>query len=76
MWEDAEAQVKRTTFKPDPSVIRSNNHPLTVSVKTPQPLSSGKRKETAEDIYKEEIGNREAKRARKGMQKAGKGVKV
>lgn len=61
-WDEAEKQVKRAYVKGTAKVV-------TVSVK-----SSGKDKkrkgETAEDVYRKEIGDKEAKRLKKGMEKA------
>ena len=64
-WDDAEKQVKRA--------VRANGggESVTVSVKGSKPASSGKRKgETVEEVYAEEIGNKEAKKLKKGMRKA------
>ena len=61
-WDEAEKQVKRAHAK-------GSDKGLTISVKTPKP--DKKRKgESAEDIYKEEIGDKEAKRLKKGIKKA------
>jgi len=61
-WEEAEKQVKRAQAKGEP-------RDLTVSVKSSK--SDKKRKgESAEDVYREEIGDKEAKRLKKGMKKA------
>jgi len=59
-WEEAEKQVQRAQAKGGDAV--------TVSVKKKE---GKKRKgESAEEIWKEEIGDKEAKRLRKGMQRA------
>ncbi len=61
-WEEAEKQVKRAQAK-------GGAKDLTVSVKSSN--SDKKRKgESAEDVYREEIGDKEAKRLKKGMKKA------
>ena len=64
-WEDAEKQVVRAMG------AKSGKGDVTVSVKAGD--KEGKKRkggaESAEKIYKEEIGDREAKRLRKGMQK-------
>ena len=61
-WDEAEKQVKRAHAK-------GRDKDVTVSVKSSK--SDKKRKgESAEDIYREEIGDKEAKRLKKGMQKA------
>ena len=70
-WADAEKQVQRTlSSHPKPKSNDKLEASVTVSVKSSK-LASGKRKsETAEDIYREEIGDKEAKRLKKGMRKA------
>ncbi len=61
-WEEAEAQVKRAQ-------ARGGAREVTVSVKSER--KEKKRKgETAEEVYREEIGDKEAKRLKKGMRKA------
>ena len=61
-WEEAEKQVKRAQ-------ARGGAKEVTVSVKLDR--KDKKRKgETAEDVYMEEIGDKEAKRLKKGMKKA------
>ncbi|KAL2041530.1 hypothetical protein N7G274_005912 [Stereocaulon virgatum] len=61
-WDEAEKQVKRAHAK-------GGEKGLTVSVKSSK--SDKKRKgESAEDIYREEIGDKEAKRLKRGMNKA------
>ncbi|KAK3179067.1 killer toxin resistant protein [Lepraria neglecta] len=61
-WDEAEKQVKRAHAK-------GGEKDLTVSVKSSK--SDKKRKgELAEDIYREEIGDKEAKRLKKAMKKA------
>lgn len=40
---------------------------MTVSVKSSQPASAKRKGETAADVYAEEIGDKEAKRLKKGM---------
>jgi N-acetyltransferase 10 len=61
-WDEAEKHVKRAHAK-------GGEKGLTVSVKSSK--SDKKRKgESAEDIYREEIGDKEVKRLKKGMNKA------
>jgi len=43
---------------------------VTVSVKSSKPASAKRKTETAEDVYKDEIGNNEAKKLKKAMRKA------
>ena len=58
-WDEAEKQIKRTHAK-------GGDKGLTVSVKSSK--SDKKRKgESVEEIYREEIGDKEAKRLKKGM---------
>ena len=60
-WEDAEKQVQRAQ-------ARGGTKEVTVSVKADR--KEKKRKgETAEDVYREEIGDKEAKRLKKGMRR-------
>ena len=63
-WDEAERSVQRAA--------KSGTEDVTVSVKTKKKeRKDGKRKgETAKEIYNEEIGDREAKRLKKGMAKA------
>ena len=42
---------------------------VTVSVRSSKPLEKKRKGESAEKIYEEEIGNKEAKRLKKGMMK-------
>lgn len=61
-WEEAEKQVKRAQ-------ARGGAKEVTVSLKSDR--KDKKRKgETAEDVYREEIGDKEVKRLKKGMRKA------
>ena len=61
-WEEAEKQVQRSQAK-------GGMKDVTVSVKSSK--SDKKRKgESAEEVYKDEIGDKEAKRLKKGMRKA------
>ena len=61
-WEEAEKQVKRAQAK------GGGTKEVTVSVKSDR--KDKKRKgETAEDVYREEIGDKEAKRLKKGMRR-------
>ena len=60
-WEEAEKQVKRAQ-------ARGEAKEVTLSVKSER--KDKKRKgDTAEDVYREEIGDKEAKRLKKGMRK-------
>ena len=60
-WDEAEKQIKRAHAK-------GGDKGLTVSVKSSK--SDKKRKgESVEEIYREEIGDKEAKRLKKGMKK-------
>ncbi|KAI4171414.1 MAG: hypothetical protein LQ343_004270 [Gyalolechia ehrenbergii] len=64
-WEDAEKQVQRAVK------AKGGKEDVTVSVRASKPASSGKRKgESAEQVYAEEIGDKEAKRLKKGMRKS------
>ncbi|KAL8932339.1 MAG: hypothetical protein Q9216_006878 [Gyalolechia sp. 2 TL-2023] len=72
-WADAEKQVQRAAMR---AKVKGGNEDLTVSVRAAASSgNSGKRKkggggESAEQVYKEEIGDqKEAKRLRKGMRK-------
>ncbi|KAL8909839.1 MAG: hypothetical protein Q9171_004863 [Xanthocarpia ochracea] len=60
-WEDAEKQVQRA--------VKSKGHKanVTVSVRSSKPSDKKRKGESAEKIYAEEIGNKEAKRLKKGM---------
>ena len=61
-WEEAEKLVKKAQ-------VNGNSKDLTVSVKSSK--SDKKRKgESAEDVYREEIGDKEAKKLKKGMKRA------
>ncbi|KAL9124238.1 MAG: hypothetical protein Q9217_006413 [Psora testacea] len=61
-WEEAEKQVQRARAK-------GGMKDMTVSVKSSK--SEKKRKgDSAEDIYREEIGDKDAKKLKKGMKKA------
>ncbi|KAL8824500.1 MAG: hypothetical protein Q9170_008132 [Blastenia crenularia] len=65
-WEDAEKQVQKAVKN------KGEKEDVTVSVRSSK-FASGKRKgETAEQVYAEEIGNKEAKRLKKGMKKGGR----
>lgn len=69
-WDDAEKKVQRAMVQPHG---KSGADGVTVSVRSAKSTAGagkGKRKgETAEQVYAEEIGDREAKRLRKGMSK-------
>ncbi|KAI4238194.1 MAG: hypothetical protein LQ352_007892 [Teloschistes flavicans] len=63
-WEDAEKQVQRAVKS------KGDQGGVTVSVRSSKPATGKKRKgESAEKVYAEEIGDKEAKRMRKGMRK-------
>ena len=40
---------------------------MTVSVKSSKPASAKRKGESAEDVYNEEIGDKEAKKLKRGM---------
>ncbi|KAL8753569.1 MAG: hypothetical protein Q9184_005380, partial [Pyrenodesmia sp. 2 TL-2023] len=63
-WEDAEKQVQKA--------VKANggNENMTVSVRSSKPASGKRKGESAEQVYAEEIGNKEAKRLKKGMKKS------
>ena len=64
-WDEAEKQIKRAQAKGS-----DKDKELTVSVKSSSSKSDRKRKgESAEEIYREEIGDKEAKRLKRGMRK-------
>ncbi|KAL9133584.1 MAG: hypothetical protein Q9175_005233 [Cornicularia normoerica] len=60
-WEEAEKQVKRAQ-------TRGGAKEVTVSVKSDR-KNKKRKEETAEDVYREEIGDKAAKRLKKGMRK-------
>ena len=61
-WEEAEKQVRRAQAR--------GGKEVTVSVaRADKEKKKRKKGETAEDVYREEIGEKEAKRLRKGMRK-------
>ena len=70
-WVDAEAQIQRHTKSKSKAESQSNGttmeHVPTVSVKGKKSMDSKRKGETAEQVYNEEIGDREAKRLKKGM---------
>lgn len=43
---------------------------MTVSVKSSKPASAKRKGESAAEVYAEEIGNKEAKKLKKGMRKS------
>ena len=61
-WDEAEKQIKRAQAK-------GGDKGLTVSVKSASKSDKKRKGESAEEIYKEEIGDKEAKRLKKGMKK-------
>ncbi|MCJ1284998.1 killer toxin resistant protein [Xylographa opegraphella] len=71
-WADAEKQVHRTLTSHTKSKAKNgaSEPEVTVSVKSSKPVSGKRKGETAEDVWKEEIGDKEAKRLKKGMKKA------
>ncbi|MCJ1478739.1 killer toxin resistant protein [Lambiella insularis] len=71
-WSDAEKQVHRTlnSHAKSKSRIGTTEPAVTVSVKSSKTGKSKRKGETAEDVWKEEIGEKEAKRLKKGMKKA------
>ena len=64
-WDEAEKQIQRAQAK-------GGAKDMTVSVKSLKPEKKRKG-ESAEDVYREEIGDKEAKRLKKGMSKARQG---
>ena len=62
-WEEAEKQVQRVQAR------SGGGKEVTVSVKADRKDKKRKGGETAEDVYREEIGDKEAKRLKKGMRK-------
>ncbi|KAL8703877.1 MAG: hypothetical protein Q9201_002966 [Fulgogasparrea decipioides] len=65
-WEEAEKQVQRAMkVKGD-----NDGDGVTVSVRSSKPASGKRKGESAEKVYAEEIGDKEAKRLKKGMKKA------
>lgn len=64
-WVEAESQIKRTA-----QVKANGGKSMTVSVKSSNPASAKRKGESAADVYAEEIGNREAKKLKKGMRKS------
>lgn len=61
-WEEAEKQVQRAQ-------ARGWAKEVTVSVKGERKDGKKRKGETAEEVYREEIGDKEAKRLKKGMRK-------
>lgn len=68
-WTDAEAQIQRSLK----SHSKHKDQVPTVSVKSSIPLGAKRKGETAEQVYNEEIGNREAKKLKQGMRKSKSG---
>ncbi|KAL8732629.1 MAG: hypothetical protein Q9166_002604 [cf. Caloplaca sp. 2 TL-2023] len=66
-WEEAEKQVQRAMKAKGDNVAD-----VTVSVRSTKPAEKKRKGESAEKIYAEEIGNKEAKRLKKGMKDKGK----
>lgn len=64
-WEEAEHQVKRAVQG------KKEKEELTVSVRADKGAKMKRKGETAAEIYQKEIGNREAKRIKKGMKRKG-----
>ncbi|KAI4128826.1 MAG: hypothetical protein LQ338_002526 [Usnochroma carphineum] len=62
-WEEAEKQVQRAVK------AKGDKEDVTVSVRSSKPASGKRKGESAEQVYAEEIGNKEAKRLKKGMSK-------
>lgn len=67
-WEEAEAQVQRAVK------AKGDKADVTVSVRSSKAAGEKKRKkgESAEKIYAEEIGDKAAKRLKKGMKDRGR----
>lgn len=64
-WEEAEKQVKRVVQG------KSGKDSVTVSVRAEKGAKVKRKGETADEIYQKEIGDREAKRLKKGMKRKG-----
>ena len=62
---EAEKQVQRLTT----SKAKDGDKTVTVSVKSSKPGSSKRKGETIEEVYREEIGDKESKKLKKGMKK-------
>ncbi|KAL9599665.1 MAG: hypothetical protein Q9219_003653 [cf. Caloplaca sp. 3 TL-2023] len=62
-WEEAEKQVQRAVED------KGDKEDVTVSVRSSKPTFGKRKGETAEQVYAEEIGKKEAKRLKKGMKK-------
>ncbi|MCJ1436134.1 killer toxin resistant protein [Xylographa pallens] len=71
-WADAEKQVHRTLSSHTKSKTKNgaSEPEVTVSVKSSKSANGKRKGETAEEVWKEEIGDKEAKRLKKGMKKA------
>ncbi|MCJ1377560.1 killer toxin resistant protein [Xylographa soralifera] len=71
-WADAEKQVHRTLSSHTKSKAKNGTSEpeVTVSVKSSKSANGKRKGETVEDVWKEEIGDKEAKRLKKGMKKA------
>ena len=71
-WADAEKQVHRTLSSHTKLKAKNgvSEPEVTVSVKSSKSANGKRKGETAEDVWKEEIGDKEAKRLKKGMKKA------
>lgn len=63
-WEEAEKQVQKTVK------AKGGKEDVTVSVRSSKQASGKRKGESAEQVYAEEIGNKEAKRLKKGMKKS------
>ncbi|KAL8932428.1 MAG: hypothetical protein Q9211_006319 [Gyalolechia sp. 1 TL-2023] len=63
-WEEAEKQVQRAVK------AKGGKEDVTVSVRASKPMSGKRKGESAEQVYAEEIGDKEAKRLKKGMRKS------
>ena len=61
-WDEAEKQIQRAQAK-------GSDQGITVSVKSSSKSDKKRKGESAEEIYREEIGDKEAKRLKKGMKK-------
>ena len=64
-WAEAESQIKRAA-----QTKANGGKSMTVSVKTSKPALAKRKGESAAEVYAEEIGNKEAKKLKKGMRKA------
>ena len=65
-WAEAEKQVRRLTT----SKTNDGDKTVTVSVKSSKQNPSKRKGETIEEVYMEEIGDKEVKKLKKGMKRS------